>query len=63
VHLLIGQAFGMLGEHQAAVEAMELCVVQAPAWRAAQDALMAAYRAAGRPEQADALEARIRDAG
>lgn len=63
VHLIIGQAFGMLGEHQAAVEAMELCVVQAPAWRVAQEALVAAYRAAGRGGQADALQARIRNAG
>lgn len=62
VHLTIGKALGRLGDHAAAVQALELCVVQAPTWGAGYEALSAAYRAVGRTKDADAIDAGLTSA-
>jgi predicted AlkP superfamily phosphohydrolase/phosphomutase len=45
-HLAIGRALGQLGDRAGAIEALDLCVRQAPHWTQALDALAAAQSAA-----------------
>ncbi|MAT68734.1 MAG: hypothetical protein CMJ58_04350 [Planctomycetaceae bacterium] len=58
VHLVIGEARLALGDFAGAVEALELCVKQAPKFPAAHESLAAAYRNLGRREDAMAAELR-----
>lgn len=58
VHLTIGRALIALGEYEDAVEALELCVKQAPKLKTAHQSLATAYRKLGNNEKAMAAELR-----
>jgi predicted AlkP superfamily phosphohydrolase/phosphomutase/tetratricopeptide (TPR) repeat protein len=60
VHLTIGKALLALGDDQGAIEALELCVKQAPRMRDGHEALALAYRNAGRTDKAMAAELRAK---
>jgi predicted AlkP superfamily phosphohydrolase/phosphomutase/tetratricopeptide (TPR) repeat protein len=44
VHFVLGEAFLALGDHEGAIEALETCLLQAPAWREARESLQRAQR-------------------
>ena len=44
VHFVLGEAFLALGDHAGGIEALETCLLQAPAWREAREALQRAQR-------------------
>jgi len=58
VHLTIGRALIALGEYEEAVEALELCVKQAPKLKTAHQSLASAYRKLGQKDKAMAAELR-----
>ena len=58
VHLTIGNALLALGDSKGAVEALELCVKQAPKLTLAHKALAGAYRDLGQTDKAMAAELR-----
>jgi predicted AlkP superfamily phosphohydrolase/phosphomutase/tetratricopeptide (TPR) repeat protein len=60
VHLTIGKALLALGDATGAVEALELCIKQAPRMRAAHEALADAYRYAGQRDKAMSAELRAK---
>jgi tetratricopeptide (TPR) repeat protein len=57
-HFVVGKALLALGDCDGAIEALELCIRQAPRMRAAHEALAEAHRAAGNASQALACELR-----
>ncbi len=60
VHLTIGEALHELGDYKGAVEALELCVKQAPRMKLAHEALARAYRNLGQTDKAMAAELKAR---
>jgi tetratricopeptide (TPR) repeat protein len=58
VHLTIGKSLLALGDSAGAVEALELCIKQAPQLRAAHRSLARAYRNLGELDKAMAAELR-----
>jgi tetratricopeptide (TPR) repeat protein len=60
VHLTIGKALLALGDDAGAVEALELCLRQAPRLKAALESLATAYRNLGRSDKAMAAELRAK---
>jgi predicted AlkP superfamily phosphohydrolase/phosphomutase/tetratricopeptide (TPR) repeat protein len=56
VHLTIGEALNALGDYYGAVEALELCIKQAPKMKRAHEALATAYRNLGQTDKAMAAE-------
>ena len=56
VHLTIGEALVALGDYSGAVEALELCVKQAPRLKLAHETLATAYRNLGQLDKAMAAE-------
>lgn len=60
VHLVIGKALLQLGDDPGAVEALELCVKQAPRLSAAHTSLASAYRNLGQMDKAMAADLRAK---
>ncbi len=61
LHFLIGEVFIALGDKSSALEALELCIHQAPRFKAAQTLLADLYEELGRPD--DARIAKLRGQG
>jgi tetratricopeptide (TPR) repeat protein len=60
VHYVIGKALVALGDYQGAVEALELCVKQAPRMSVAHNTLARAYRNLGQSDKAMASDLRAK---
>ena len=58
MHFVIGKALLQLGDYPGAIEALELCVKQAPKLAAAHTSLASAYRKLGQMEKAMAADLR-----
>lgn len=60
VHFVIGKSLAALGDFDGAVEALELCVKQAPRMQVAHKTLASAYRNLGQTDKALAAELRAK---
>jgi predicted AlkP superfamily phosphohydrolase/phosphomutase/tetratricopeptide (TPR) repeat protein len=60
VHLTIGEALSNLGDFDGAIEALELCIKQAPSLTAAHKLLAVTYRSVGQNEKAMLAELRAK---